>query len=394
MGIFSNLNHRQSLAQAVGTIVNSLLGLVFYALIARTLGLSDFGHFSFLLGLGLIAAELGDLGFSAALVKFSKQIGFTPVFATVAIQRLIAITLVFLTFSIFSIHPAAVAAALLLLSLVSQSLIAKQKYYVFVGINILGNLSRLVLTFWLISNQNLSVSSALFAFSVSAAVSFCTGLLSLGSSFDWADLQIKKIFATFKQMFSFVRYLAVSFAVSSLGAKIDIPIIFALAGPTAAGVYSSAQKLTSVIPQIAANIEGVFSPKFSTGESFAKHFRDFRNIITFFSLALLAGTLFAGPITYLIYGEKFTSSVPVLQILLLASIIFLMVGPYSTAVVYRFSKSSYHFLASICQLAIVVVLYFALIPIWGSVGAAVATLFGNLALLGIFVFLKKQLDHD
>ncbi len=377
-----NNSWQQSSLVGVGTIINSFLGLFFYVLVARSLGVSNFGYFSYLLGLGLIAAELGDLGFSSALVKFSSQLGFPPVFWTMAFQRLCVSLLIILIFIPLNFYSGLIAVVLLFTGLVTQSLIVKQNYSLFVGCNIFGNSLRLVLTVWLLFANFLTPISAIVVFCLGASFTTLVGFIGLLRFI--FPVPHGETIRVIKVIFPFIRWVALSFGVASLSAKIDIPLIYLLAGPPAAGLYSSAQKLTSVLPQIAANLEGVFSPKFSLEENFSKHFKDYRNITIFIAVGIIFMIPLSPFLTTLIYGQKYQESIPILQVLLVSSAIFFVAGPYASSVIYRFSKSSYHLVSSILQLVFSVIFYLWLVPILGAIGAAITSVAVNV--LSLFLF--------
>src|SRR3990167_3248336 len=68
----SSVLHR-SFIMGTGTVVNSLLGLVFYASVARLLSITDFGNFSYLLAIGSLGADLGSFGLGASIVRFGHK---------------------------------------------------------------------------------------------------------------------------------------------------------------------------------------------------------------------------------------------------------------------------------------------------------------------------------
>ena len=86
---------RQSVLMSAGTVVNSILGVVFYILVGRALSVADFGYFSFLLGIGVMFSELGDLGLGSAIVKFGQGDKFRSV-VTIAVAARVVTGLIFL----------------------------------------------------------------------------------------------------------------------------------------------------------------------------------------------------------------------------------------------------------------------------------------------------------
>jgi len=180
---------------SAGTVINSLLGLAFYIFIARILGPSDFGNFSYLMGFGLLAAEVGDLGLGSAIVRFGSGSELAGIFTITFIQRIIA-AIVFFGVAFFASGnfylSAIVATSLQFLSLVTQTFLARQKYALFVVTNIFGNISRLFFV-WISSNSTLNVTNSLYAFSAANFIAFLLGMLMLGS-FPLSFIEAKKMF--------------------------------------------------------------------------------------------------------------------------------------------------------------------------------------------------------
>lgn len=383
-----NSSIKQSFVMSAGTAINSLLGLIFYIFIARFLGPSDFGNFSFLLGFGLLAAEVGDLGLGSALVRFGSGSDFAGVFTITFAQRIIASTLFFLIALVAGKSfylSALVAISLQSVSLITQSFLARQKYGFFVLINIFGNTCRLVLI-WIFLSQ-LGVENILLMFSAGNFLAFFLGILLVWNLRPFSLSEAKKML---KPVWEYSRFVALSFGIASIGAKIDIPIIFILAGSSVTGIYTSAQKLVSVFSQIAASLDGVFAPKFSAEKK--NPLREYVTISILVSLGLLLIPLFSGFFIPLIFGQKYLPAVPIFNLLSLALIPFFLSGPFSAAVLYRFGKSSYHLIISAGQLAVSVLGYFIFIPIMGVNGAAVTAFFINFFGLLAYIKLYKNIN--
>ncbi len=376
---------------SAGTIINSLLGLIFYIFIARLLGPSDFGNFSLLLGFGLLAAEVGDLGLGSALVRFGSASELRGVFTITFIQRII-LFLVFLPVSFMLGNnfylSALVATSLQLLSLITQTFLARQKYVFFVMTNIFGNLCRLGLVLALM--WQLKIENTLLIFSGANFLAFSLGFILLMVYFKKNMFSLTEAKQMFVPVWNFSRWVALSFGISSIGSKIDIPIIYALAGSSATGIYSSAQKMISIFSQIASSIEGVFAPKFSADTK--STIKDYVVITILVSIGLLILPLFSGFFISLIFGSKYFSAIGVFNLMSLALIPFFLTGPFSSLVLYRFGKSGYHLAISAGQLVVGLIGYFLFIPVLGVSGAVITTLlinvFGFLAYIKLYQKLK------
>lgn len=374
-----------------GTIINSLLGLVFYIFIARLLGPSDFGNFAFLLGFGLLAAEVGDFGLGSALVRFGSGSELRGVFTLTFGQRIIAAVVFFLIAFLAGGNfylSAMVAISLQFVSLITQTFLARQKYGFFVLTNVFGNLCRLGLVWVLWTMSTLTVSSTLWAFFGANFLAFVLGIVLVFIFFGlpFSLVEARKMFVP---VWNFSRWIALSFGISSIGAKIDVPIIFALAGPLITGIYTSAQKLISVFMQIASSIEGIFAPKFSSDTQGKSYFKEYLYIAMLVSFGLLIMPIFSGFFITMIFGQKYLEAIPVFNFMSIALIPFFLSGPFSASVLYRYGKSNYHLMISVVQLAVSILGYFIFVPMLGAIGAVVATLFVNLS--GLLIYIKFYL---
>ncbi len=393
---------RSSLGQSSlltgGTVANSLLGLLFYLLVARNLGLAEFGRFSFLLGIGMLAAEVGDWGFGSAIVKFGSEVHELPKIISVNfIQRLVVFGVFFMAASVASfilkenyLLALLVAASLSFLAIITQSFLACQKYVFYVLTNILGNLSRLLLTVIFLSTAD----SALVIFAGANIFALVAGITILalvvpGRLFDWSDLK-----GTFKKVFPYSKWLGGSFALASLAGKIDIPAVYFLAGGQAAGIYSSAQKLVSVLPQVGAAIEGVFAPKLSRQEDFQPIFKNYLTIILLGIAGLLLVIPLSGSILTFLWGSKYAAATGVFQLLLLGMVFFFLSGPFIAVILYRFGKSNVHFVGNAIQLAVSLGLYFFLVPKLGAVGAALSFIAAQVTIFLLFAGVFLKLDKN
>ena len=75
--IASTSTFRQTLITSSGTIVNGLLGMVFYILVARFLGPSDFGIFSIAVAAMAAIASIANIGIDTGIVRFVGKYAFS-----------------------------------------------------------------------------------------------------------------------------------------------------------------------------------------------------------------------------------------------------------------------------------------------------------------------------
>lgn len=384
-----------------GTLLNALLGLLFYVLAARYLGVNSFGVFSFFLGVAVLGAELGNLGFGQALVRFGHGREFRAVFS-VCFMQAAAVSVVLMALAILAgvftltnfVFSAFAASSLLFVSVHTQSFLAREEFYRYAGTNIFGNIIRLFLLGALKRQGFVSAEYFLLAF---AGANFSAALLA------FAVISLKEnrlpfdftgFVSSFRKIADYGGWLGASFGAAALAGKIDIPLIYSLAGAEAVGIYSAAQKLVSVIPQIAASLEGVFAPKFSKKENFAQNFREYLIISLVFGLSLLILLFFSAPILTLIFGPKYKDSVKIFNLLILGLVFLVISGPFATKVLYFYSKSKYHFFNSLVQLFLTLTLLFIFVPKYQEVGAAIVFILVNFVSALIFGSMSRAASKN
>ena len=68
--IFATATFRQSGITFTGTLINGVLGAVFYILVARFLGPASYGLLAVTITVLTLVADIGDLGTDTGLVRF------------------------------------------------------------------------------------------------------------------------------------------------------------------------------------------------------------------------------------------------------------------------------------------------------------------------------------
>lgn len=385
--LISNRLLHQSGFLTFGTIVNSFLGLAFYVLVARSLSVSSFGYFSFILAVAILAADLGDWGIDPSIIKFGGK-NLSPILSLGILQRAIVgailISVAIVAGFVFSVNflPAAfVAISLLSLYLITQSFLAKQKYSLYVLTNIFGNSLRLLLVIATASSLTSSTSLMVFVFANLAAI--MVGTVLFKKTFPEVKLSFSNIKNTFREVKVFSGWSGASFILSALSAKIDNLLVFSLAGPFQAGLYASAQKISTIFPQVASSLDSVFAPKLAASKA---HFKNYFVLALLAAIAILGLIPFASIILSLL-GDKYHQATSSFQILLVGMAGFILTGPFSSKVLYYHGRAKAYFINGVLQLSVAVVSYLVLVPRLGALGAASVFVISSFVSLGYFVSL-------
>lgn len=382
---------KQSIFVSFGTGINSLLGLFFYLTVIQSLTVGAFGEYTFLLVLGTLAYELGDLGINSSILKFSQGEDISKTTTLALYERLAVGGLIFLLAAAAQLVlgqqflvSACLAFSLLLFSIVNQTFLANERFLSSVAYNISANLLRLALIIGLVFVGGVTVTSALSVAIIGYLVIFTIGLLVLTMKLRVRFLKFQDAKDHIPKVFHFSSWLGGSQAISALSAKIGSPILFALSGPVQTGLFGSAQTISGTISQFVGVLDSVFAPKFAKS-------RDHNHFKTYFLLALSASVLimlsipFARLFITYVFPPDYHFAIPTLEILLFGYAIFFLSTPFSTSTLYTFGKSKIHLSNSAVQLIATLVLYIFLLPPLGAVGAALTFVSVNLLSLVLFV---------
>lgn len=187
-------------------------------------------------------------------------------------------------------------------------------------------------------------------------------------------LKIAKKNLVYKKVFSFGLPVGAGFAMAAIYTKLDQILIFNILGEAEAGIYGLAFRIMSVILFAAAALNAAITPRFTSlhDDQFSAYFG--KTLLAALGLAGLSVLLIlAAPLILpLLFGDKFISSILPFQILSIGAIFFILSSPFYTAILYRLKKTKYSLVVAIISLVLIWGLLNFLIPLYGTLGAAIA----------------------
>ncbi len=398
--IFKTATFRQSQITIFGTLINGTLGALFYILLARFLGPSDFGLITIALTTMVLIADIADIGTNTGLVRFvssnlerNKEKAYRFLKLSLEI-KLIAWAISFLTFfllvpflatNIFHkeqlIFPLRLVTfgvgGALLFTFATSSLQAYQRYFTWSLINILTNCLRLLLILALGYYTILNVENSLFVYIVLPFFGFFVTLFILPSG---KILQSKNEFSLAKELFKYNIPVAIFTMIAAFSARLDTYLIATLLSIREVGIYGAANQLVQFMPQLVSALGLVSSPKFA---SFANnrqmliYFRKFQFLVS--GLCVL-GILTIPISVYLIpilFGPQYQEAVVPFIFLFLGMLIFLFSIPVHHSVIFYFGRPDVFIWVSIGHLLIIGGLGYFMISSFGLVGASTTVLVGT-----------------
>lgn len=380
-----------------GTAINGLLGMLFYIVLARSLGPSVYGAFAVAVATIALLADVADLGIDTGIIRFvgkhanssqalkyiklGLEVKFIVWLSLLILGWVFApvITQFVFTKPEFS-NPFRFAligvGGALFFSLTTHAIQAYQKYWVWSLINISMNSLRLLAIITLIVFSISNFELTLMTYIATPFIGFFITLFLLPN---FLAVREEKIIA--KELFNYSKWVALIGFLTATGSRLDTFISARLLSITEVGIYSAALQLSVVVPQLVFALATVVAPKLSSLDSNKKAISYLKK------LQLLVGGLFLGgflliPIIVLIvpviYGQAYKESINPFIILFVAQLIFLLSLPAHQAIFYYFSKPKIFTWMALGQLLITGVLGWQLILNFGVVGAALAILVSNI----------------
>lgn len=392
---------RQSQITIAGTIVSGTLGALFYIVMARILGPSDFGLLTVSIATLTVISDIADFGTNTGVVRFvsaniiknkEEALKFLKLSLEIKLFVWILVLLAgfllspFLANNIFGkvelLTPLRMVmfgvGGALLFSFATSSLQSFQKYFSWAFINVVTNALRLVFILLLIFYQQLSLVSGLLTFIILPFFGFSFALMLLPTK---AILNVKGEFSVARTLFSYNIWVALFTIIAALSSRLDTFLNARLLSAYEVGIYGAATQLVQVIPQIVGALGVVAAPKLASFQSIPQmivYFKKFQLMV----LGLASLGLLVIPISFyvipLIYGSDYQQTIFPFIILLLAMLVFLISVPLHNSIIFYYGKPQVFVWVSLGHLLIIAILGYILILNFGIVGAATVVLVGML----------------
>lgn len=398
--ILSTATFRQSQITIFGTLINGTLGALFYIVLARSLGPSDFGLITIALTTMVLIADIADIGINTGLIRFvssnltqnsDKAYRFLKLsleiklIAWVISFFIIILLTPFLASQLFHkeelILPLRLTAfgvgGALLFTFATSALQAYQKYFLWSLINILTNALRLIFLLVLVYYLLLNVESSLIVYMILPFFGFFVALFILPTRKIFLS---KHEFSLSKELFKYNIPVAIFTIISAFSARLDIYLNAVLLSTREVGIYGAASQLVQIMPQLVSALGLVSAPKFASFQNNIQmliYFKKFQLFV--FGLCLL-GILTIPVSTYLIpilFGPEYNDAVAPFIFLFLGMVIFLFSIPVHHSVIFYFGRPDIFIWVSLGHLLIIAGVGFLMISNYGVIGAAVTVLLGT-----------------
>lgn len=392
---------RQSAVTSFATIINGLLGVLFYVLTARFLGPENFGILVVSLTALTLVSDIATIGTDTGIVKFVGQyfkkdrnkalkflklglkikffVGLSVLILGWFLVPLIAKYLLVKPELIIPLRFAIVGSFVtLLFTFATSSLQAIQKFWTWGAVNIASNALRLGLVAVLISVGFLNVNATLTIYIVCILLGFFVSLLFLPNFF-----KAKNEGLLAGDFLHYNKWVAVFVTIAALSGRLDTFISTRILSLADVGIYGVATGLASIGSQIVSGIATVVAPKLASMDTDQKAIVYLKKLqlltLVLAVLAIIVGSAAGYIIIPLFYGQSYISSITPFIILLVAQAIFLISVPAHSSVIFYFSYPKLFVYISLVHLVIIGALGWFMITNFGVVGAAYTVLIGNIS---------------
>lgn len=384
-----------------GTILNGILGFLFFWILAHLFSPENFGVFNVAIVAGGLLTDIASIGTDTGIVNFvgrhivsNKEKALK--FLKLALETKVIVSIIVLSIGWFLTPYAAeillkqnnlsgplkfslfIAVSGLLFSFAMSSLQSIQKFTNWSVINIFANAVRLIAIYLLFTSGILTITSGLTTYILVPFLAFLISLLFLPNFF-----KVKNESSVASEFFHYNKWVAIFTLIAAASSRMDLFLVTRISGLSSAGIYSVALTLSGVVPQLVGAIGTVVAPKLASIKNkkstiiYVKKLQIFVGVLAL--LGVISGTVVGYFFIHKFYSISYISSFVPFVILLIAQSIFLFSVPVHMAVIYHFSYPKLFLTISVINILIIGVGGYMLISYIGIVGAAIAVLIGNIS---------------
>lgn len=393
----------------VADIIGKIFGLTLVIFIARYLGATGFGKYSFAFAFISLFAIFTDLGLNTLTIrevsrdksKAGKYLGnilIIKLFLVVIFFILIFVVIKILNYPKDTTLAVYIIGLSVILNSFAQTFRSIFRAYEKMEYEALLNILNVIIT----TSLGISVLYLNYGLIELVSIFFIVSLLNLVLS---SFLIIKKFIKPEIEMdFNFWRKIlrnALPFAITGIFViiyfKIDIVMLSVIEGDDAVGWYSAAYKMIEsllFIPSVfMISLYPVLSHLYTSSHKNLKksYYRGFKYLFILGLPIAIGTTILAKEFIYLIYTQNFVNSIDVLKILIWACLFIFLSHITSTVLISINRQNINMYLASI-MVVLNISLNLLLIPKYGLLGASISTLIteGMVMIFG-FYFVSKFL---
>jgi O-antigen/teichoic acid export membrane protein len=402
---------KNSLVTMTAIAINTGFSAAFFIILARMLGPADFGLFSVALALMVTITGIVDVGTNYGILRFTSR---SPSYLKLGLYTKIvlglmgtAVVAIFGNFlAIQVLHQPKLGPIFIVSSLgviggllygyglnAAQSL---QRFFVWSFLQIAPSAIRLALLLLLAVLGILSPQTAMLAYTSMLFAVFLGVIPFLPKKLLSFSITSEHL----RNFFSYNRWMALYSIILVAAGNMDRFFLARFTTPSEVGFYVAATQIAAVGIQVNAALATVLIPKFAATHDFSAISKFMKKaIILTFTLALggVVISFLAKPLTQIIFGLSYAPSVTPLRILILSVAFALASLPFTSFWLYWVGDSKLFALYYLFNGSVMFIANWMLVPLYGAVGSAIASLLGNaltLTVSAIYVLSYRRLKSS
>lgn len=395
--IINTTTIRQSSVTLTSTIINGVLGVMFFIFLARVLTPSGFAYVAITISVITVVADLADLGVNNSVVRFvpeylkkDRLLGYKFLKFGLELKVLVWVTLATIGWVIMPIISRNLLNQQELLPYLYISLIgiggamlfsyaascfqALEKFGLWSGLFVITNMARLLLVLFIAFLGILTAGNSLLVYSVIPLLGFAGALFFLPIK---KILSVKGGVTVTRQFFSYSKWVMVISGCFVLMSRLDIFLAARFTDIEQTGVYSAASQLALVLPQLISSLGVITAPKFA---SFGKikpmieYYKKLQLLVIGLAISILLLLPLGALILPWILGANYRGVFSIYVVLILASVMALIAVPAQDGIRYYFRRPDNLAGIFITQLIVMIVLSSVLGYRFQAIGVAVGVL--------------------
>lgn len=372
-------------------IVVKIVALIISVYLARYLGSSDFGKYTFIVTYFMFFNVIGGFGLDSVLIRdiardksltnkiFNNALILRVLTSLIAVVLSVSIGLIIFDNSNSVRYYIALTSIIIVfqgISLLIESLFQAYLEAVYISIAVtVSKLAHMILVIFLISTEA-SLTYVLVVLIISEVVRTVIGTLYLTK---FVKMNFKLEINLFKSLFIQSIPFVFSYALYMLYYRIDIFMLAFMQGDDAVGLYAAAYKLTDPLLFIPGALSSTLMPvmaehflrnRMLLNSAFLQGYKYILIMMTPISIGLY---VLSDKVILYLYGVAFFESINALRVLSL-TILFASLYTIQSATITSIDKQKYNVLVTSLTFMINIILNLLLIPDLSFYGASVATL--------------------
>lgn len=368
-----------------GSLINLVLGGLFFILATRILGPENFGLFAVVTATGLMAVNFANFALDTGILKFASAASDeSKKILSLAFKSYLIIGLAVFLIGLVIASPLAKALGqpqitnllrisffgvifILLTNFFIAALQSKKQFAKASIVNISGNTTRILLLMLGSYFFTVNLYFLTFLYYLVVVISVIIGKLFVPLNF----LSEKTPTNLVKSFFGYNFWMAASMAISSI--PIDQYLLVKISGPIQTGLFAAPFRITMVFALLGGDFTRVLAPRLVSFDTHTKVFNFLKKtlpIVLLVNLMIFLSILIAPWLIKFLFGDQYLASINVYRILAVSSILRFATTLPVAAIIYYFGSTKIVFLITSFNFLVWVLANSILIPKFAAIGAA------------------------